>query len=227
MGIVDRIKLNARANLNYILDKAENPQKMLDQFLLEMRESVRDVREAIANAVVGVKKLEREISTSAEKASQWEERAVLALKRNNEELARKALEQKRIYLEKERTCKEEMGKQNQAAEELKVGLADLEAKLNELYQKRVDLIKQYALLRKRRTQITSTSTIPSRSRLDVDISAFDTYDRIVDKVRTLEVQVEALSELTETDKVEEEFRNLERDAEIDTELKVMKSKMQT
>jgi phage shock protein A len=99
VGIMDRIKLNARANLNYILSKAENPQKMLDQFLLEMRESVREVERAVTDAVVGVKKLEREISASAEKAAQWEERAVLALKKDNEELARKALEQKHIYVE--------------------------------------------------------------------------------------------------------------------------------
>ena len=88
MGIMDRIKLNARANLNHILSKAENPQKMLDQFLMEMRESVQEVREAVTTAVVGVKKLEREISDSAEKAAQWEERATLALQKENEELAR-------------------------------------------------------------------------------------------------------------------------------------------
>lgn len=224
MGIMDRIKLNARANLNHILDKAENPQKMLDQFLMEMRDGVHEVREAVATAIVGVKKLEREISASTEKADHWGERALLALKKNNEELARKALEQKRIYLEKERNCKEELGKQKQTVEELKVSLSELEAKLDELYQKRVDLIKQYARLQKRAIQVSATR--PAISQIGIDTSVFDTYDRMVDKVITLEAQAEALSELAEMDDVEEEFKKLERETEVESELKAMKDKMQ-
>jgi phage shock protein A len=224
VGIIDRIKLNARANLNYILDKAQNPQKMLDQFLLEMQGSVREVKEAVAAAIVGVKKLEHEISASVEKAAQWEERAQLALSRNNDELARKALEQKHIYLEKERNCKEELGKQKQTVEELRESLSELETKLDELYQRRIDLIKQYAQLQKRVAQMPSVR--PVESQLDVDISVFDTYDRMVDKVRTLEAQAEALSELAEMDEVEEEFRKLEREAEIEAELKTMKGETQ-
>jgi len=224
MGIMDRIKLNARANLNHILDKAENPQKMLDQFLMEMRDSVHEVREAVATAIVGVKKLEREISASTEKAVHWEERALLALRKNNEELARKALEQKRIYLEKERYCKAELEKQKQTVEELKVSLSELEAKLDELYQKRIDFIKQYARLQKRAIQVSTT--VPVGSQIGIDTSVFDTYDRMVDKVITLEAQAEALSELSEMDDVEEEFRKMERETEIESELKAMKDKMQ-
>jgi phage shock protein A len=220
VGIIDRIKLNAKANLNYILDKAQDPQKMLNQFLLEMQGSVREVKEAVAAAIVGVKKLEHEISACAEKAAQWEERALLALRKGNDELARKALEQKCAYLEKERICKEELESQKQTVEELKESLSELGAKLDGLYQRRIELIKQYAQLQKRAAQMPSTR--PVESQLDVDISVFDTYDRMVDKVRTLEAQAEALSELAETDQVEEEFRRLEREAEIEAELRAMK-----
>jgi phage shock protein A len=224
VGIIDRIKLNARANLNYILDRAENPQKMLNQFLLEMQRSVREAKEAVATAIVGVKKLEHEISACTEKAAQWEERALLALRRNNDELARKALEQKRVYLEKERNCKEELEKQKQTVEELKGSLSELEAKLDGIYQRRIDLIKQYAQLRKRVAQMPSAR--PAVSQIDFDVSAFDMYDRMVDKVRIMEAQAEALSELAEMDEVEEEFRKLERESEIEAELKAMKGKMQ-
>jgi phage shock protein A len=227
VGIMDRIKLNARANLNYILSKAENPQKMLDQFLLEMRESVREVKEAVATAMVGMKKLERETSASAEKAAQWEERAVLALKKHNEELARKALEQKHVYVEMERNCKEELEKQKQTVQELKGSVSVLETKLDELYQRKIDLIKQHAQLQRRTAQMQSVSSAPVKSELDVDISAFDSYDRMVDKVRTLEAQAEALSELAEMDDVEAKFRKLERESEVEAELKAMKTKVQT
>jgi len=223
VGIIDRIKLNARANLNYILDKAQNPQKMLDQFLSEMQGSVREIKEAVATAITGVKKLEREISANVERAAQWEERALLALRKNDDELARKALEQKRIYLEKERNCKEELEKQKQTVEELKVSLSELETKLDELYQRRIDLIKQYAQLQKRAAQMPVARPVEYQ----IDMSVFDTYDRMVDKVRTMEAQAEALSELAEMDEVEEEFRKLEREAEIEAELRTMKDKVQT
>jgi phage shock protein A len=225
LGIIDRIKLNARANLNYILDKAENPQKMLDQFLLDMRGSVQEVREAVANAIVGVKKLEHEISDSSEKTRQWEERALLALKKDNEELARKALERKISYEEKERRYKDELEKQKQTVEELKVDLAELEVKLDELYQKRVELIKQYAQLQKRVVQ-TSTAK-PVVSEINLDISAFDIYDHMVDRVMMMETQAEALSELSAGDKVEEKFRKLESESKIETELKAMKDKSES
>lgn len=227
MGIIDRIKLNARANLNHILSKAEDPQKMLDQFLLEMRDSIQEVREAVTTAVAGVKKLEREISDSAEKAVQWEERAALALQKDNEELARKALEKKRTYIERERNCKQELEKQKQTVEELRASLSELESKLDELYQKRTQLIRQYVQLKKRMAQMPPARTAPIESKLEIDISAFDMYDRMVDKVETLEIQAEALAELAERDEVDETFRKMEREAEVEAELKAMKSKMQT
>ena len=227
MGIIDRIKLNARANLNYILSKAENPQKMLDQFLLDMRESVKEVKEAIADALFGVKKLEREIAVNAENATQWEERAILALKKGNEDLARKALEQKRSYEEKGRGAKEELERQKQTLEELKASVPELEKKLDELHQKKIELIKRYARSQREIAQTPSTGPGSIRPQAEIDVSAFDTYDRMVDKVRTLEAQAEALAELAEADEVEEEFRKLENEAEIEAELQAMKGKMRT
>ena len=73
----------------------------------------------------------------------------------------------------------------------------------------------------------SVSSAPVKSEIDFDISAFDSYDRMVDKVRTLEAQAEALSELAEMDNVEAEFRKLEKESEIESELKAIKSKVQT
>lgn len=223
MGIVNRIKLNARANLNHILTKAEDPQKMLDQFLLDMRSSVREVKGAVATAIVGVKKLEREIASYSEKADEWEKRALLALKKDNEELARKALEQKNIYRGKENICKTELEKQKLTVQELKESLADMETRLEELYQKRIDLIKQNAQLQRRIAQTASTQ--PTVTQIDIDTSAIDAYDRMVDRVRDMEAQAEALAELAEMDDVEAEFRKLEKETTIDEELKSMKTQI--
>jgi phage shock protein A len=112
-------------------------------------------------------------------------------------------------------------------EELKASVSALETKLNELYRKKIDLIKQHAQLQRRAAQMQSVSSAPVRSEIDIDISAFDSYDRMVDKVRTLEAQAEALSELAEMDNVEAEFRKLEKESEIESELRAIKSKIQT
>lgn len=220
MGIIDRIKLNLKANLNYALDKAEDPQKIFDLFLMEVRESIQEFKESITSAVAGIKRLERELSDSAEKANQWQERAELALKKNHEGLAKKALEQKLVYTEREKSLKVELEKQKRMVEELKADLSTLEAKLDELYQKRVDLIKRYMQLRKETTQ--QALVRGAGDRLGIDTGVFDTYEDMMKKVQALEDQASALSELEEADKLEREFKKLEREAIIESELKAMK-----
>ena len=220
MGIVDRLKLNARANLNHILDKSQNPQKMLDQFLLEMQGSVREVKEAVAGAIVGVKKLEHELLASAGKISQWEERARLALRSSNEELARKALEQKGVYVENERICREELERQKATVEELKADLAELETKLDEIYRRRIDLIKQHTQPQEKVNEIPAVNHVDYQP--VIDMSVFDEYDRMIDRVRTMEAQAEALAELAEMDKVEAELGKLGREAGIESELRTLK-----
>ena len=80
-------------------------------------------------------------------------------------------------------------------------------------------------MQKRAARVSVTR--PVASQVDIDTSVIDTYDRMVDKVRTMEAQAEALAELAEMDDVEEEFRKLERDVAVEAELKAMKDKTQT
>ena len=221
MGIMDRIKLNIRANLNYALDKAEDPQKVFDQFLADMRESIREFKESIVSAMAGVKSLEREILNNAEKVSLWEQRALLALKKGDEELAKKALDRKITYLEKERKLKEELEKQQISVNELKDSLPILEAKLEELYQKKSELIRQSMKLKKESLQ----SHLATKKELDIDTTVFDIYDSITDKVRSMEDYASALSELIKSDELEEEFKKIEKESKISEELNVMKSKI--
>ena len=225
LGIINRIKLNVRANVNHMLDKAENPQKVFDQFLIEMQDSVKTVKQAVADAIVGVKKLERKISETSEAAEVWRKRAVLALKNDDEELARSALHQEQAFLEKERRSKEELEKQKRTVEELKQVLADLSKKLEDLHQKKIEVIKRDVREQHAPRQAPSTGVVPYQ--IYLDMSAFDAYDRMVDKVETMEAQAEALAELSETDDVDREFQKLERDSKVESELKAMKDELRT
>ncbi len=221
MGIIDRIKLNVRANLNYALDKAEDPQKVFDQFLADMRESIREFKESIVSAVAGVKSLEREVLNNSEKVSLWEQRALLALKKGDEELAKKALDRKIFYSEKEQRLKEELAKQQHGVNELKNSLPVLEAKLEEFYQKKSELIRESMRLKKESLQ----SKFVTKSEIDIDTNVFDIYDSMANKVKSMEDYASALSELIKSDELDEEFKKIEKETKISEELNAMKSEI--
>jgi len=221
VSIMDRIKMNIRANLNYALDKAEDPQKVLDQMLLDMKQGIQEFKGSIAEAIVGVKKLEREVTENTDKAKLWEERALLALKKDNEELAKKAIDQKLTYLDNESRAKKQLAEQKQMVEELKSSLPVLETKLSELSSKKTDLIKK-SLQMSASQNVRSMDTV---SEIGIDSMVFNTYDSIVDKIMTLEDHVDALAELSEKDEVEAEFRKMEKQSKIDSELSKVKENL--
>jgi len=218
MGIIDRIKLNIRANLNYALDKAEDPQKVFDQFLLDMEESIRAFKESIVNAIADLKILESEMTDNSGKVSLWEERALLALRRGDEDLAKKALDRKQTYAEKDRQLREDIEKQKQTVDELKASLPVLESKLNDLRLKRAKLISKKV-----------PQNMPGKineAQLGIDSGVFDVYDTMVNKIRTMEYYAEALSELSRSDDVESKFKTMEKESLIESELKAMKESIQ-
>jgi phage shock protein A len=221
MGILDRIKLNLRANLNSVLDDVENPEKMMDQLLLDMRESIVEFKRSIVNAVAGVKSLEREIAENTEKIKLWEERSILALKQGNDELAKKALEQKLKSLDNEKRTKTELEQQKKTVEELKASLPTLIEKLDDLYKKKRELIRRSMEIKK---DIPISHSRDLVSEIGIDSTVFSTYDSMVEKVKSLEDQAAALAELGK-DSVDVEFKKLERKAQIEAELKATKEKM--
>lgn len=221
MGILDRVKLNLRANLNSMLDDVENPEKMMDQLLSDMRESIVEFKRSIVNAVTGVKSLEREIAENAEKIKLWEERSIWALNKGDEELAKKALGQKLKSLDNEKRAKTELEQQKKTVEELKASLPTLIEKLDELYKKKRELIRRSMEIKK---DIPISRSRDLVSEIGIDSTVFSTYDSMVEKVKSLEDQVSALAEL-EKDSVDVEFKKLERKSQIEAELKATKEKM--
>jgi phage shock protein A len=221
MGILDRVKMNLRANLNSMLDQVENSEKMMDQLVLDMRDSISEFKRSIINAIAGVKALERKVVENSEKAKLWEERAVFALNKGDEELAKKALDQKLKCLENEKRATNELEQQKKTVEELKASLPTLEAKLDDLYSKKRELIRR-SLEIKKDSQIGRSRDLVTE--IGIDTTVFSTYDSMVEKVKLLEDQAVAFAEL-EKDDVDEKFKKLERKSQIETELKATKERM--
>lgn len=219
MSIIDRIKLNIRANVNYALDRAEDPQKILNQFIIDLEESIKAFKEALVCAIADTKKMELEIKAASEKVSLWADRAMLAMKKGDEDLAKQALLKKIAYMEKEQRLNEDLQKQKQTVNELKESLPELEKKLESLRRMKSQLAKNIAISKIEATK----SSVPSR--LYIDSEVFDIYDSMVDRVKATELYAEALEELSKTDEIESKFKEMEINSAIESELKKLKENM--
>lgn len=223
MGTVERVKRIIRANVNDMLRQAEDPSKAMGLMLEEMRGTIREVKSLIAEALTDLKRAEREADENKDQAKVWEERAILALSKGREDLARQALARKKTLLEKEASYREQVATQRDNIESLKESLLTLEAKMDDLRQKHAKLAAQQEYAKKRPTTRIQPITEPIIPVLDT--SAFDAYDRMVDKVEEIEALAEAIAEMAGEDDLERKFEELEAKDEVERDLEVLKAKM--
>lgn len=97
MGLFDRISRLVRANLNDLVNKAEDPEKILDQAVIDMQEDLVQLRQAVAQAIANQKRSEQQYNQAQSQANQWESRAKLALQKGEEGLERSLTAQKRLH----------------------------------------------------------------------------------------------------------------------------------
>ena len=97
MGILDRFKRVVRSNINDMISKAEDPEKMLNQLIMEMNEQLSESKKSVAHAIADEKKLERQLSEHKKNSDKWEQNAMLAVRSGKEDLAKKALLRKEEY----------------------------------------------------------------------------------------------------------------------------------
>ena len=220
MQTLNRAKLIVRSHVNDLLEKAEDTHKTRGLMLEEMRQNVRHVKALIAGAIADLKQIEREIGVHEDEANRWEERAVFALKKGEEDLARRALTRKGEHIKKADLYREQIGTQQEIIESLKSSLKTLETRLDTM---RFQTAKVAAAESLDALQ-TSVGSTPSTDTV-IDTAAFDAYDRLVDRVRDLEAHAEALAELTQGDDLEQKFHELENSEKIEADLAALKTKV--
>ena len=208
MGIFKRIKRIFKANLNNAMDKAENPEKMLTQVIIDMNQQLIESKKSVASAIADEKRLERQMRNNQSLAREWEEKAKLAVKAGKDDLAKEALVRKQEYDSIYFQYKEQWTSQHESVEKLKVVLKQLQRKIEEAQRKKNLLIARAKRARaQKRIQETMTS-------ID-DSSAFEVFDKMSEKVDRLEAENEAVLELSETndgkDDLEKKFEALESD----------------
>ncbi|MBL1177148.1 PspA/IM30 family protein [Pantanalinema sp. GBBB05] len=215
MGLFDRIMRVIRANLNSLVSQAEDPEKILEQTVLDMQEDLIQLRQAVAQAIATQKRTERQYSQAQTTADEWHRRAQLALQKGDEHLAREALTRRKSYVETAESMKTQLDQQGAVVTQLKQNMLKLESKISEAKTKK-DLYIARARSAKATQQINEMM-----GRVGTG-SAMAAFERMEEKVLQLEAQSEAIAELG-MDDLEKRFERLGETDEIEAELAAMKA----
>ncbi|WP_414566301.1 MULTISPECIES: PspA/IM30 family protein [unclassified Anabaena] len=217
MGLIQRILRIIRANLNSLIGSAEDPEKILEQAVLEMQENLVRLRQGVAQAIATQKRTERQAAAAQSTAEEWYRRAQLALQQGNEPLAREALTKRKAYQETATALYNQIEQQNEVVARLKKDMRSLELKISEAKTK-----KDMYIARAR----SAEASYRLQEMLDNSsaTSSLGAFERMEDKVLQIEAQSEAIA-LLGTDDLQKQFDSLEGATDIDTELAAMKGRI--
>jgi phage shock protein A len=206
-----------------MISKAENPEKMLNQLLIDMNEQMIESKKAVAMAIADEKKLEREAAENKRQAEDWEKKAMIAVRAGRDDLAKEALLRKQEFEGYATQLYQQWQAQKESVEKLKDSLRQLQNKIDEATRKKNILI---ARAKRAEAQEKINKTMSS---ISGNKSAFDTFDRMAKKVDEIEARADATKELedaTSGASLEKQFAELESSgAGADAMLEDLKRKM--
>jgi phage shock protein A len=216
MALLERVSTLVRANLNDLIDKAEEPEKMIKQVILDMQNQLLQVKTQVAIAIADQHLLEKKQKENAEKVAEWMRKAELAVDKKEDDLARVSLQRVESYRELSENFAQQVADQKAQVENLKSALRQLEQKLAEAEGKADLLIAQH-----RRARTVSKA---SDARFAVnDNGNAATFDRMKRKVARSEAVSEAKSEIA-AENIEDRLAALEKEDRIEQLLAELKSK---
>lgn len=218
MGIFSRITDVFKANVNDALDKAEDPENMIKQMVIEMEESVNKTTLSVAQSIANEKRLARKMEKARKGAEEWEQKAGQALQAGREDLAKAALEKKSIEEKNYNELKPLHQQAEQTANKLRKQLDSLKSKLEEARSRQSTLIA--------RSQAAKAQKQISKSMGGVGSDAFGKFDKFENKIETLESEAEAYGELSDNEtSLDDEFKKLDSSSNVDDDLTALKAKM--
>ena len=217
MGLFDRVSRVVRSNLNAAVSAAEDPEKILEQALIDMQEDLVQLRQAVASAIASQKRMQQQFNQAQSEANNWQQRAQLALQKGDENLAREALSRKKAQVEMGNSLKTQLDQQTTTVDTLKRNLIALEGKISEAKTKK-DMLKARASAAKANEQLQSTMGRMGTS------TAMGAFERMEEKVMQMEARSEAAAELAGAT-LESQFAQLEAGSDVDDELAAMKAQL--
>jgi phage shock protein A len=222
MGIFSRLGTLIKSNLNDLISKAEDPEKMLNQILIDMKNQLVEAKKQVAVAIGDEKRLKKQWDEQSASSKEWERKAMMAVHAGDDELAKEALGRQKEHEELAAQFEQQWHLQKDAVDKLKDQLRVLNNKIEEAKRKKNILV---ARAKRAEAQKTIQQTMQGLS----DTSAFDTFERMAEKVDAIEAEAEAGSELSGEltgDNLEQKFKKLETSkVGVDLQLAELKAKM--
>jgi phage shock protein A len=221
MGIFGRLASLIKSNLNDLISKSEDPEKMLNQVILEMNTQLMEAKKQVALAIADEKRLGKQFETEKATADEWERKAMMAVRAGEDDLAKEALLRQKEHESLAAELERQWTKQKTAVEQLKSALRVLNNKIEEAKRK-----KNVLIARKKRAE-AQKAIHETMSGLAND-SAFETFNRMEERIVAMEAEADAQSEVAEHysgDTLQQKFKDLETARGADMALEELKRKM--
>ena len=217
MGIFTRVRDIISANLNAMLDKAEDPEKLIRLMIKEMEDTLVEIKASCAGAMAAKKKIERDCHTVETRAGQWGEKAQLAVDKGREDLAREALIQKRRYAERNAALQKERTECDALILQYQEDITQLENKLGTVREKQRLLIQRHIHAQKRKRAQEDLRRLDSSD-------AFVRFEQFENRIERMEAEADLVNPGPGAEhQLAQEFARLEGDEEIEKELARLKA----
>lgn len=216
MGLFTRTRDIVSANINSLLEKAEDPEKLIRQLIREMEDTAIELKASCAGALAAKKRVRQDLDACDRRIGFWGERAQLAVDRGRDNLARQAIREKRFYIERFAALENELDQCEHVIEQYQNDIQQLEDKLNTVRE------KQRVLVHRHRRAVQHKQVQTTLRKLDTS----DTFRRIEQmecRIDRVESQGDVVN-LGRRSPLESRFAELERDEEIEKELEELKRK---
>lgn len=218
MGIFTRFRDIVNSNINAMLDKAEDPEKLIKLMIQEMEDTLVEIKASCAGVMATRKKAERQLDQIQSRAKYWENNAELAVNRGRDDLAREALVEKRRFTGMENPLEKQLMEHNGLIEQYQGDIRQLEERLRTAREKRQGLAQRHLRAkRKKRTQEEIRRMDSSETILK--------FEQLENRVERMEAEADLVN-FGNGPELEEEFKNLLVDEEIEKELQGLKSSLQ-
>ncbi len=215
MGIFTRFRDIVSSNINAMLDRAEDPEKMIKLMIREMEDTLIELKSSCAGVIAGRKKIERRLAEVEERKNLWEQRAELAVNKGRDDLAREALLEKRRFSELAETLPKEAAEHDGLIEQYQDDIRELENKLQSAKEKKRILIQRH-----RKAQ--------NKKRAQEDIRRMDSsetmarFEHLESRIERMEAEADMVN-YGKQENIEDEFDELKSDEEIEKELAKLKA----
>jgi phage shock protein A len=217
MGIFTRFRDIVSSNINAMLDRAEDPEKLIKLMIREMEDTLVELKASCAGVMANAKKFQRQADEARARATYWEEKAELAVKKGRDDLAREALVEKRRYTERMDAVEKEVAEQNGLVDQYQEDIRQLEDRLRSAQEKQRMLVQRHIRANKRMRAQEEIRRVESAE-------AMVKFEDLENRIDRMEAEADMVN-FGRRPSLETEFESLAGDEDIEKELKTLKSSL--